>query len=216
LTIGGFNAASNVNQYMNNALMYNRSANNTVTNLRPINTDSASIPGILPLQIGNMSAALVLRSPDGDRVELSARVMNMQGRLESPDAVLEPEGACETCAERRYVDVSDDMSVSYQTPTNIHPSIAAIRVAAHEQEHVQNEQANAERNDRTITHQSVTFQYAICADCGTFYVAGGTTRTSSVANSEDETHEVGPSPDIGGGGHEHNHTHGDDEEGHSH
>jgi len=218
VVIGGFNSAVNAYQHTSNAHNIQGQIANRSVGVQ--NSGSAAIPGILPLQIGNMSAALYFQSTDGDRVELSQRAMTMGMTgvtAESMQEILEPQGACETCANRRYVDDSDDMSVSFQTPTNIHPSVAAVKVAAHEQEHVQNEQANADRADRTITHQSVTFQYAVCPECGRFYVAGGTTRTQSVGNAEEEEqHEVGA--DLGGGvgDHEHNHAHGDDEDGHSH
>lgn len=216
MAIGGFNTVSNVFQYTNNANMYGRIANRPVGTPRSSNPTSETIPGTLPIQIGNLSAALFFQSADGDSVELSARAMGMQGVTIGSQGVFEPEEACETCANRRYVDDSDDMSVSFQTPTNIHPSIAAVAVAAHEQEHVQNEQANALRDNRTITHQSVTFQYAICPECGRFYVAGGTTRTASVANTEEEEHTVGAELGTGVSDHEHNHAHGEDEDGHTH
>jgi len=215
--IGGFNTAANAYQHTSNAHRLLGTANRSLGTPGSQNPTQTAIPGILPLQIGNMSAALVFQSTDGDSVELSHRAMGMQGFTGGAHGVLEPQGACETCANRRYVDVSDDMSVSFQTPTNIHPSIAAVKVSSHEQEHVRNEQANAERNDRTITHQSVTFQYAICPECGRFYVAGGTTRTQSVGNTEEEDHTVGPDLGSGVGDHEHHHHHhGDDEDGHSH
>jgi len=216
--VGGAGAVANAYQHTSNAHRLSGISNRSVG--MPVqNPTQTAIPGILPLQIGNMSAALYFQSPDGDRAELSAGALRMQGATaESMQEILEPQGACETCANRRYVDDSDDMSVSFQTPTNIHPSIAAVKVASHEQEHVRNEQANAERNDRTITHQSVTFQYAVCPDCGRFYVAGGTTRTQSVGNSEEEEggHEVGPDLGSGVGDHQHNHAHGEDEDGHTH
>ena len=49
---------------------------------------------------------------------------------------------CQTCANRRYVDRSNDSSVSFQTPTKLAPGEAALAVMAHEQEHVAH---NAER-----------------------------------------------------------------------
>jgi len=93
---------------------------------------------------------------------------------------LKPAGRCETCANRKYVDKSDDPSVSYQTPTTLNASTSAIAVAAHESEHVNNEQANARTDDRKVVQQSVTFTYAVCPECGRLYVAGGNTKTVSV------------------------------------
>ena len=46
------------------------------------------------------------------------------------------EGECQTCEERKYQDGSDDMGVSFQTPTNIKPEQAASAVRGHEKGHV--------------------------------------------------------------------------------
>ena len=94
---------------------------------------------------------------------------------------IEPHGKCETCESRRYVDRSDDSSVSYQTPTKISANMSGAAVASHENEHVRNERGKAMREDREIVNQSVTFKYATCPECGKQYVAGGTTHTTSVS-----------------------------------
>ena len=99
---------------------------------------------------------------------------------------LETQGVCHTCENRRYVDGSDDASVSFQTPTKISPSMAAMAVASHEQEHVRNEQARAHRDDREVVSQIVTLQYDTCPECGKQYVSGGTTRTTTRGKSESE------------------------------
>ena len=84
---------------------------------------------------------------------------------------------CQTCENRRYVDVSDDPSVSFQTPTKIDPNAAMAAVAAHEREHVQSEQAKASREGRKVVSQSVSIHTSICPECGRTYVSGGQTRT---------------------------------------
>ena len=125
-------------------------------------------------------------SMDGDRVELNFgnRAENRYVVYGKDDidkaAPVEPKGGCETCASRRYVDKSDDSSVSYQTPTKLNPQTAAAAVAAHEREHVFNERAKADREDREIVSQTVTIKYAVCPECNTMYPSGGTTRTQSV------------------------------------
>ncbi|MBQ7981142.1 MAG: hypothetical protein IJ305_05980, partial [Oscillospiraceae bacterium] len=43
---------------------------------------------------------------------------------------------CKTCENRRYQDGSDDMGVSFQTPTKVDPKAAAAKVKSHEMEHV--------------------------------------------------------------------------------
>ena len=90
------------------------------------------------------------------------------------------EGKCETCEKRKYQDGSDDMGVSFQTPTRVDP------VRGHEQEHVVREQAKAQREDRKVVSQSVTLHTAICPECGKTYISGGTTRTTTAANTKAE------------------------------
>lgn len=84
---------------------------------------------------------------------------------------------CQTCKNRKYVDDSSDPSVSYQSPAHISPGQAAGKVMAHEREHVTNEQARADREDRKIVSQTVSLSASICPECGRVYVSGGVTRT---------------------------------------
>lgn len=99
------------------------------------------------------------------------------------------EGECETCEKRKYQDGSDDPGVSFKTPTNVSPEMAASAVRGHEQEHVAREQAKAQREDRRVVSQTVTYHTEICPECGKVYVAGGTTRTVTAANPEQEQPE---------------------------
>jgi len=138
---------------------------------------SPAAPAVLPVFGGT---SMVFFSPDGDSAEIS-----QQGAASSLEA-LEAQGVCHTCENRRYVDQSNDASVSFQTPTKISPSMAGAAVAAHEQEHVRNEQANALREDREIVNQSVTLHYDTCPECGKTYVSGGTTRTTSISKSDSD------------------------------
>lgn len=84
---------------------------------------------------------------------------------------------CQTCAERKYQDQSDDSGVSFQTPTKIAPSSVASQVRSHEMEHVGREQAKADAEGRKVVSQSVTLHSGICEECGRIYITGGTTRT---------------------------------------
>lgn len=97
------------------------------------------------------------------------------------------EGRCETCEKRKYQDGSDDPSVSFQTPTRIDPDTAASTVRGHEMEHVFHEQAKAEQEDRKVVSQSVILHTGICPECGRVYVSGGTTRTVTKADTQEET-----------------------------
>jgi len=94
------------------------------------------------------------------------------------------EAECQTCAERRYQDGSDDPGVSFKTPAHIDPSVAASVVRGHEQEHVTREQSKADREGREVVSQSVTLHSDICPECGKVYVSGGTTRTVTRAENE--------------------------------
>ena len=110
---------------------------------------------------------------------------NRAAGVESAQAALE-EGKCETCEKRKYQDGSDDMGVSFQTPTRVAPEQVASAVRGHEQEHVVREQAKARREDRRVVSQSVTMHTEICPECGKSYVSGGTTRTVTKAETEND------------------------------
>lgn len=102
---------------------------------------------------------------------------------ESAQEALEA-GECETCESRKYQDGSDDMGVSFQTPTDIKPEQAASAVRGHEMEHVYREQAKASREGRKVVSQNVTMHTEICPECGKSYVSGGTTRTVTKADTD--------------------------------
>jgi len=114
---------------------------------------------------------------------------------------LKPKGECKTCASRKYVDKSDDPSVSFQTPTNISASMSAATVASHENEHVSNERAKAFRDGREIVNQTVSLTFACCPECGKHYVSGGTTRTTTIGKSgsdNEESNELSPGDQASG------------------
>ena len=113
---------------------------------------------------------------------LSDETSAAQG-IEGAQKALE-DGECETCEKRKYQDGSDDMSVSFQSPTNIKPEQVASAVRGHEMEHVVHEQAKAQKEDRKVVSQSVTLHTDICPECGKVYISGGETRTVTKANSE--------------------------------
>lgn len=108
------------------------------------------------------------------------------GTQETPESKsAAPSGECETCRERRYTDGSDDPGVSFKTPTKVAPEQAASAVRGHEMEHVSREQAKAQREDRRVVSQTVTYHSGICPECGDVYVAGGTTRTVTKGTSQE-------------------------------
>lgn len=84
---------------------------------------------------------------------------------------------CSTCKSRKYQDGSNDMGVSFKSPTKVAPEAAASAVRGHENEHVVREQSKAKRENREVVSQTVTMRTSRCPECGKTYVAGGTTRT---------------------------------------
>jgi len=97
---------------------------------------------------------------------------------------------CQTCKNRKYVDSSNDPSVSFQTPTHISPNMAMSAVAAHEGEHVRNEQAKAEEEGRKVISQSVSIHTSVCPECGRVYVSGGQTRTVTASDNKDDKQDI--------------------------
>lgn len=91
---------------------------------------------------------------------------------------------CQTCSNRKYQDVSNDATVSFQSPTQLSPAAAETMVRAHEQQHVNHEQVRAQESDREVVSQNVTIHYAICPECGRPYVSGGTTMTVTKAQAQ--------------------------------
>ena len=98
-----------------------------------------------------------------------------------PDSVKKPGRAsspkeCKTCKERKYQDGSDE-NVSFKSAQHISPTSAGARVRAHEGEHVSNAYNKAKEDGGKVIQASVSFQTAICPECGRTYVSGGTTHT---------------------------------------
>lgn len=107
-------------------------------------------------------------------------------------------GECKTCASRKYVDRSTDASVSFQTPTHLSAGEAALAVAAHENEHVNNNKEKAEQSGM-VAHSTVTISYGVCPECGRIYVAGGKTTTTFTPKQQtpaSESAEVGAKINI--------------------
>ena len=127
-------------------------------------------------QVNNQSrpGVVVDISPEGWAAYARSKALE-QGAAAPKSEAVSP--VCETCQSRKYMDVSNDPSVSFQTPTHISPGQSASMVRAHENEHVANEQAKADRDGGRVVSQSVTIQTSICPECKRVYVSGGVTRT---------------------------------------
>ena len=85
-------------------------------------------------------------------------------------------GECQTCANRKYQDGSDEM-VSFKSAQHISPQASASRVMAHEMEHVSNAYKKAATGNGKVLQATVSLKTAICPECGRAYVAGGVTNT---------------------------------------
>ena len=162
-------------------------------------------PAISPNEAGSARLGLPVIRQGADPVEMAVRMRIQYGEpqpegvqgaaasqsgqpalgAESVQKALE-EGECQTCQERKYQDGSDDPGVSFKTPTNVDPDMAASAVRGHEMEHVVREQAKAQREDRKVVNQSVTLHTDICPECGDVFISGGTTRTTTKANPVEE------------------------------
>lgn len=100
-------------------------------------------------------------------------------------------GECKTCAQREYVDGSNDAGVSFKTPTRVSPQSAASAVMSHEQEHVSREQSKADSEGREVVNQNVQIHMDVCPECGKSYVSGGTTTTTTAGKQQQKVNEPG-------------------------
>lgn len=85
---------------------------------------------------------------------------------------------CQTCKNRKYVDGSDEGNVSFKSPGHISPESSKAVVSAHENMHVSNARREGNKEGAELVSASVTLRTAVCPECGTPYIAGGTTRTA--------------------------------------
>jgi len=163
---------------------------------------------LLPAQLSAVSPEKSPRSPD-DVLTISPEAMALSRQRQdsgpSEDSGVanqlgainknEVKGSqeCQKCENRKYQDVSNDSTVSFQTPTRISPGAAESLVRAHEQEHVNNEQVKAGEQGRKVVAQSVAIHYAACSECGRSYVRGGTTTTvTAKSRSSEESSQSRP------------------------
>lgn len=114
-------------------------------------------------------------------VKRSAYDAAVSGHRKSATSLCEPSTGCETCASRKYKDVSSDSGVSFQSATKLPAATAGISVMSHEGEHVSRETAKAQKQGSIVTQKTVTAKMAVCPDCGRMYIAGGTTKITTKA-----------------------------------
>ncbi len=96
---------------------------------------------------------------------------------------------CQTCKERKYQDGSNESDVSFKAPGHISPEASAATVMAHEQQHVANAYEKAAKDHGKVVSCSVSLHTAVCPECGTAYVSGGTTSTSIAYSNESNPYQ---------------------------
>ena len=102
----------------------------------------------------------------------------------------DPNYKCQTCANRKYQDGSDENNVSFKSPTKVSPEAAASAVRSHEQMHVSNAFQKAEKAENAkVISANVTIHTSICPECGKSYVSGGTTRTQIKYGNEENPYQ---------------------------
>lgn len=102
----------------------------------------------------------------------------------SASSKAEPATECQTCANRKYQDGSDEM-VSFKSAQRISPLAAATRVRSHEQEHVANAYKKAAQDNGKVLQASVRLHMSVCPECGRSYVSGGVTSTRIKYSNEE-------------------------------
>ena len=101
----------------------------------------------------------------------------------------DPNYKCQTCANRKYQDGSNEHNVSFKSAAKIAPEAAASAVRSHEQEHVKNAYAKAEQNNGKVVSATVAIHTSICPECGRTYVSGGTTKTAIKYSKEENPYQ---------------------------
>lgn len=134
------------------------------------------------MNVGSYGAGLTnagsagMSAPIGDSGHISEaqeKALKCSGRME-----------CETCAERKYQDGSNENDVSFKAPGHISPQASAATVSAHERQHVANAYESAGKDNGKVIQASVTLKTATCPECGRSYVAGGVTNTMIKYNKD--------------------------------
>lgn len=159
--IGG-SSAGNYNSYYSGT--QNSSASGAVGAtgaVGAIGTSAGSVSRNIAVNSSGVTNSVNDTEPDGAEL----RALKKSGAVE-----------CATCASRKYQDGSNE-NVSFKSAAHIDPSASGAKVMAHEQEHVSNAYNKASQDNGKVINASVSLKTAICPECGSSYVAGGTTNT---------------------------------------
>ena len=110
--------------------------------------------------------------------------------------IAEPHSGCEPCSGRTYQDDSGDAGFSFQAPTGLPSSTAALFVVSHEGEHATRETARAQEKGDIVTNKTVTLQMGVCPECHKMYVKGGTTSITKISGKNSEKSVVEKAADL--------------------
>lgn len=123
-------------------------------------------------------------------VDPSEQVSGMNHANGSGKAEQIPEKTeCQTCANRKYMDGSNEADVSFKSASHVAPEAAASAVRSHEMMHVANAYQKAEEDNGKVISANVAIHTSICPECGRTYVSGGTTTTQIRYNNEDNPYQ---------------------------
>ena len=134
-------------------------------------------PSARPVE-NNTNPSAVNPSEKADEYSTDPDKVKKPGKRSSPED-------CETCANRKYQDGSDEDNVSFKTASHISPESAGAKVRAHEGEHVSNAYKKAAQQNGKVLNASVSIHTSVCPECGRTYVSGGVTHTMIKYTNED-------------------------------
>jgi hypothetical protein len=94
----------------------------------------------------------------------------------SSEAQAAAKAGCASCAARSY------QCSSGQVTSGVSSNESGSFVAAHEAEHLAKDRVEAQANDRQVVSQSMRLFTAMCAECGSTFVAGGEAKTVTASD----------------------------------
>jgi hypothetical protein len=173
---------------INGILLPNNIIPHTITPPKTAPLEYQENPAVSNMAGWNYSTPGSIVNISPEAVAAYRKNVQAQTGLKNVDPTQALEG-CQTCKSRKYVDQSSDSSVSFQSPQHISPGQAAAVVMSHEREHISNDRARAIRDDRKVISQTVSLSMSACPECGKMYVSGGTARTVTAKNNNENSPE---------------------------
>lgn len=142
-----------------------------------------AIGGYSPISYVNPYAESTKPVEAGTAIEATGAVDGK--KVEKTD----PGYQCQTCANRKYQDGSNESDVSFKNASKVSPEAAASAVRSHEQQHVSNAYDKAAQGNGKVISATVQIHTSICPECGKSYVSGGTTRTQIKYSNEENPYQ---------------------------